>query len=119
MAIYHEDILDIDLDRNGTNRTRLNMTLGRSDVIANRFGVRVYRRGEAETLTSITCKGYFTDSQGNRTTLTGAVSGNEAYVTLTDACYTYAGPFRLAVKLEGGGVKSTVRIVDGMIENIV
>lgn len=118
MAIYKNDILPVDLGRNGTNRTRLNQTVGKSDDDANRFGVRVMRNGVAENLTGASCTGYFTGSQGNRTTLTGAVDGNEAYVTLTDACYTYAGPFMLAIKLSGGGVTSTVRIVDGMIENI-
>ena len=119
MAIYKEDILDIDLDRNGTNRTRLNRTIGKSDDIANRFGVRVYRNGVAEDLTGCTCRAYFTDSKGNRTTMTGGISGNKAYVTLQQACYANAGAFRLAIKLTGGGVASTVRIVDGMIEKIV
>ena len=119
MAIYKNDILPVDLGRGGVNRSRLDMTVGKSDDDANRFGVRDYRDGAEEDLTGITCKGYFTDSQGNRQTITGTASGSTAYVTLTDSCYTYAGPFRLAIKLEGGGVKSTVRIVDGMIENIV
>ena len=117
MAIYKNDILDVDLGRGSVSRCRLNQTVGKSDDDANRFGVRVLRDGAEEDLTGISCKGYFTDSQGNRQTITGTVSGSTAYVTLTDACYTYAGPFRLAIKLEGGGVKSTVRIVDGMIEN--
>ena len=119
MAIYKSDIVDVELNGGGIHRTHMNHTIGKSDDDANRFGVRVMRNGEAEDLTNISCAGYFTDSQGTRTTLTGTVSGSEAYVTLTDDCYTYAGPFRLAIKLSGGGVTSTVRIVDGMIENIV
>ena len=119
MAIYKNDILTVDLGANGTNRTRLNKAIGKSDDDANRFGVRVMRNGQEEDLSGVSCKGYFTDSKGNRTTLTGTVSGSEAYITLTDACYTYAGPFVLAIKLTGGGVTSTVRIVDGMVENIV
>ena len=118
MAIYLNDILDVDLDKGGISRSRLDHSIGKSDDDANRFGVHVLRAGAEEDLTGITCKGYFTDSQGNRQTITGTVSGSVAYVTLTDACYTYAGPFRLAIKLEDGSVKSTVRIVDGMIENI-
>lgn len=118
MAIYKNDILDVDLERGGISRSRLNMSVGKSDDDANRFGIHVLRNGAEESLSGISCKGYFTDSQGNRQTITGTVSGSVAYVTLTETCYTYAGPFRLAIKLEGGGVKSTVRIVDGMIENI-
>ena len=119
MAIYLNDILDVDLDKGGISRSRLDHSIGKSDDDANRFGVHVLRAGAEESLSGASCKGYFTDSQRNRQTITGTVSGSVAYVTLTDACYTYAGPFRLAIKLEGGGVKSTVRIVDGMIENIV
>ena len=119
MAIYKNDIVDVELNGGGIHRTRMNHTIGKSDDDANRFGVRVLRDGAAESLTGISCAGYFTNSQGARTTLSGTVSGSEAYVTLTDACYTAAGPFRLAIKLSGGGVTSTVRIVDGMIENIV
>ena len=119
MAIYKNDIVDVELNGGGIHRTRMNHTIGKSDDDANRFGVRVLRDGAAESLTGISCAGYFTNSQGARTTLSGTVSGSEAYVTLTDACYTVAGPFRLAIKLSGGGVTSTVRIVDGMIENIV
>ena len=119
MAIYKNDILAVDLDRDGVSRSRLNMTVGKSDEDANRFGVRVMRDGEPEDLTGVSCAGYFTDSKGNRITLTGTVSRNTAYVELTDDCYTYAGIFRLAIKLTGGGATSTVRIVDGYIENIV
>ena len=119
MAIYKSDIVDVEMNGQGIHRTRLNHSIGKSDDDANRFGVRVMRNGAAENLTGISCSGYFTDSRGNRTTLTGTISGSEAYVTLTDDCYTYAGLFRLAIKLSGGGVTSTVRIVDGTIENIV
>lgn len=119
MAIYKSDIAEVELNGGGVHRTRLSRTIGKSDEDANRFGVRVMRNGEAEDLAGVSCAGYFTDSRGNRTTLTGTVNGNEAYVTLTDECYTYAGPFRLAIKLSGGGVTSTVRIVDGTIESVV
>lgn len=119
MAIYKSDIAEVELNGEGVHRTRLSHTIGKSDDDANRFGVRVLRNGKTESLTGISCAGYFTDSQGNRTTLSGTVSGSEAYVTLTDDCYTYAGPFRLAIKLSGGGVTSTVRIVDGTIKSVV
>ena len=119
MAIYKNDIMNVELNNNGgIGQTHLNNTIGKGDDDANRFGVRVFRDGEAEDLTGISCTGYFTDSQGNRTTLSGTVSGNEAYVTLTDDCYEYAGKFRLAIKLSGGGVTATMRIVDGTVENI-
>ena len=47
--------------------------------------------------------------------LTGTVSGNVAYVTLTDECYTVGGKFSLAIKLSQSGVMVTVRIVDGVV----
>ena len=116
MALHQNDIVDVEMNSGSIHRSRANITAGNLDDAANRFGVRVLRDGQAEDLTGVSCYGYFTDSQGNRQTLTGTVSGNVAYVELTDDCYTYFGIFRLAIKLSGGGVTTTVRIVDGTIE---
>ena len=38
-------------------------------------------------------------------------------MTLPQACYNYEGQFTLAIKLIGGGVTGTMRIVDGVIDN--
>lgn len=119
MAHYKEDIVSIDLATGKIHRAFLLRSIGRADDDADRFGVRVFRNGQPETLTNVSCQGYFRDSQGNNIALTsyGTVSGNVAYVTLPQACYNYEGQFCLAIKLVGGGVTSTVRIIDGIVDN--
>ena len=115
MAIYREDIAKIDLNGHSLYRSFANNSIGVDDDDANRFGVRVYRNGEAVDLTGVTCAGYFTKANGTVVTLSGTVSGNTAYVTLTDACYTVGGKFTLAIKLIQSGITVTVRMVDGVV----
>ena len=119
MALYHEDIASIDLESGVIFRNFLSNTIGSGDSAANRFGVRVYRNGEEVDLSGCSCYGYFRNSNGDNIALTsnGTVNGNVAYVTLPQACYNYEGQFCLAIKLIGGGVTGTVRIVDGMVSN--
>ena len=48
-------------------------------------------------------------------------SGNEAYVTLPQACYNYEGQFTLAVKVisDNNDITGTMRIVDGVVDKIM
>ena len=119
MAHYKEDIVSIDLASGNIHRSFLLRSIGKTDDDANRFGVKVFRNGQPEDLTGVSCQGYFRNSQGENIALTsyGTVSGNVAYITLPQACYNYEGQFCLAIKLVGGGVTSTVRIIDGMVDN--
>ena len=116
---YREDIIDIELNSGSVHRSWLNHAIGLADSAANRFGVRLFRDGEAVAIGSATCQGYFRNSQGTNIALTsaGTVSGNVAYVTLPQACYDYEGPFTLAIKIVGGGITGTMRIIDGMVDN--
>ena len=119
MAIYHQDIADIELNSGSIFRNFLKHSIGLGDAAANRFGVRVFRDGDAETLSGVSCQGFFRNANGENIALTsyGTVSGNEAYVTLPQACYTVEGRFTLAIKLVGGGVTGTMRIIDGVVDN--
>lgn len=118
MAIYHEDIVDIELSTGTLYRSFCNRAIGSGDVMANRFGVRVLRDKEPVVLSNVSCQGIFRDGQGNNILISnGTVSGNVAYVTLPQACYNYEGQFVLAIKLIGGGVTGTMRIVDGVVDN--
>lgn len=117
MAIYKEDIVDVELTNGVIHRSMLCRTIGEGDAMANRFGVRVKRNREAVDLTGITCTGYFIRSTGDTVIITGAATGNTAYVTLPQACYAYEGQFALAIKLQGNGVTGTIRIVDGVVSN--
>ena len=119
MAIYKEDIVDIELQSGTIHRSFLNHSIGSGDSAANRFGVRVLRGGEPVDLTGVSCQGYFRNSHGENIALTsyGTVSGNKAFITLPPACHNYEGVFCLAIKLVGGGVTGTVRIIDGTVDN--
>ena len=119
MAIYHEDIVNIDLENGMIHRSFLNHTIGSGDAAANRFGIRVFRAGVAVALAGAVCQGYFHNASGENIALTshGAVQGNLAYITLPQACYNVEGNFTLSIKLVGDGVTGTMRIVDGTVDN--
>ena len=119
MAIYLQDIVDINLNGGMIHRNFKSVAIGSGDENANQFGMRVHRDGVPEDLTGVSCQAVFQDPMGNNIALTshGHVDGNEAYVTLPQACYNYEGRFCLAIKLIGGGVTGTMRIVDGVVNN--
>ena len=113
------DLVDIDLTSGTIHRSWIKQSIGSADVKGNAFGVRVFRDGEPVTLSSVSVYGYFRDPHGNNIAITSgnSVSGNVAYVVLPAACYNYEGQFCLAIKLIGGGITDTVRIVDGMVDD--
>ena len=119
MAIYHEDIVDIELSTGTLYRSFCNRSIGSADNMANRFGVRVFRDKQPVNLAGVAVQGYFRDPQGNNIAITSGniVSGNVAEVVLPQACYNYEGQFCLAIKLIGGGVTGTMRIIDGVVDN--
>ena len=115
MANYREDIVDIELTGGNIHRGFAQKTLGVGDNNANHFGVRLFRNGEPEPITG-GCYGLFVRADGTTVAIpNGTVSGNVAYVILPDECYDVEGVFSLAIKLTGGGVTGTMRIVDGMV----
>lgn len=118
MAIYKEDLVDIELETGSIFRNFLNQTIGEGDKAENRFGIRAFRNGEPENLEGATCIGYFIRPIGGTVVIDGGVvSGNTAYITLPQACYVYEGNFSLAIKLVGTNITGTMRIVDGVVLN--
>lgn len=116
MANYREDIVNIDLECGTLHRSFLKRSIGQGDVQANRFGIRVFRNGAPENITG-SCIGLFVRADGETVPIeNGVVSGNTAYITLTEACCAVEGVFRLAIKIQGDGITGTMRIVDGMVD---
>lgn len=117
MALYHEDIVDVELESGTIHRSFAHKTIGEGDDSANRYGVRLWRNGEPENVGGSTCIGYFIPhATGNTVTINGGLfSGQEAFVELPEACYAAEGGFTLVIKLVGGGVTGTMRIVDGTV----
>ena len=115
MAIYREDIVDIDLKSGSLFRSFFNRQLGEGDISGDLFGVRLFRYGEPESLTGVSCVGYFIKPDGDSVTITGGRSGNLVYVILPESCYVTNGQFQLTIKITNGEASTTVRIVDGTI----
>lgn len=124
MAIYHEDLADIELTGGNIHRSFMNHTIGSGDAMANRFGVRLFRDGEAVSAEDCAVTGLFVAPNGTAYAITETnyegstgTDGNRAWVQLPGICYAEDGPFTLAIKLTGGTVEGTMRIVDGMVCN--
>lgn len=123
MAIYREDVVNIELTSGTIFRSFMNHAIGAGDSKANRFGVRLFRNGELVSAESATVTGLFMAPDGTRyviseTSYPGSTGteGNKAYVQLPGVCYAVTGQFALAIKLTGGGVEGTMRIVDGTVD---
>lgn len=118
MALYREDIKHIELNGGSIERGAAPVVIGENDILENRFGVSVFRDGEPVSLSGVSCIGYFVRPHQDTVVISGGtVSGNTAYITLPQACYAYTGHFTLAIKLVGGGVTGTLRIIDGTVAN--
>ena len=122
MGLYHEDIIDVELNSGTIARAYLNHAIGEGDEMANRFGVALLRDGEPVNVESRTVTGVFIAPDGNRyvlseTSYPGSTgkSGNKAWVQLPSVCYNVEGNFSLVIKVSGGGVNGTMRIVDGTV----
>ena len=117
MQIYQQDIIKMDLNRSGFHRSFMDHNIGKNDIAANRIGVELYRDGVSVDISSATCEGFFLSPAGEHILITGETDGNKAYVDLPQACYNYEGQFTLAIKVVGGGVTGTLRMVDGQVVN--
>lgn len=117
MAIYHEDIVDIELEAGTVHRSFAGKSIVSADKNANRYGVRLRRNRKPVNAGGATCIGYFIrHSTGDTVIINGGVfSGDTVFVTLPESCYVYDGNFTLIIKLYRETVTDTVRIVDGTV----
>lgn len=120
MALYLEDIIDLDLERCSFHRSFLSHFIGKNDMRANRIGVRLFRNGEPVNLWEASCEGFFLSPVGEHIVISGEYAqayDNIAFVDIPQACYNHEGQFTLAIKVIGEGVTGTVRMVDGQVVN--
>lgn len=120
--VYHNNIIDIDLESGTLFRSFLNHTIGSGDNNANWYGVRVFRKGEPIALSGCSVQGLFMPASGSAILISDGthtwVSGNEAAVLLPQACYNVKGQFTLTIKIIGTNsysITDTVRIIDGVV----
>ena len=112
--IYRADIADVDLSKPLTRGKAVEL-LATGDKLSNRYGAAVYRDKDKVDLSGYAVTGYFIRPGHDTVVIPGTASGNTAYVDLPQACYIDSGAFSLAIKVSGGGITQTVRIVDGYI----
>lgn len=115
MAVYREDIADIELESGSVFRSFNNKMIASGDASGNRYGVRLLRGGEPVSMAGAACVGYFIRPDGITLVINGAVENGVAYVELPTAAYSVGGNFTLAVKVSGTGIAETMRIVDGTV----
>lgn len=115
MAIYREDILDLNLESGTVHRSFACKCICEGDDSGNRYGMRLMRDGEIVDVSECTVTGYFIRADQTSVIIEGAVSDNVAYVELPQSCYVVPGNFSLAIKLTGGNATETMRIIDGTV----
>lgn len=117
MGLIHTDIVDIELNSGTIHRSFAQKMIGEGDASANQYGIRLWRDGQPVNAGGSSCIGYFIrHAVGDTIVINGGLfNGQEAYITLPASCYVYEGTFTLVIKLDGGGVTGTMRIVDGTI----
>ena len=115
MAIFKEDILDIEIQSGTIHRSFMNRMIGGGDEAGNRYGVRITNNGEEVSLSGSACVGYFIRADGSTLVINGTISNGVAYIELPAAAYAVEGQFSLAIKISGTGYADTMRIVDGTV----
>lgn len=77
------------------------------DNQGNLIGVNVFENGEPVELSG-TVTAYVIRSDGATVSVTGNVSGNTCTVILSEECYAVEGVISIAIKLTGGGSRTTL-----------
>ena len=120
MAVYREDIIDVDLISGTVHKNREMLHLiSEGDAEGDVFGVRILRDGEPVDMAGCSVVGHFIRSDGTTVIITGTRSGSTCYVKLPESCYVVEGNFRLSIKVGDSGKTTTVRIVDGTVINTI
>lgn len=91
--------------------------LQQGDKGANVITAEVYDGGSAVNLVGLTADGWMMTDAGEKTALSGRVSGNTATLPLTEECYRSAGGYTAIMRLKNAdGVKRTILRIAGQIE---
>lgn len=120
MAIYKEDIVDVNLDTGTVHRSFANKMIGEGDKKGDCFGVRCIKNGQLLSLSGSIVIGHFIKPDGTTVEMYGEIkNGDTAVVVLPESCYAIEGNFSLAIKVSNAGGQNiaTLRMVDGTIIN--
>ena len=89
--------------------------LAQNNNKAHRIGALVYQNGEELALGG-QCSGTAILADGSTVPLTGAVSGNQAYVELNSTCYTVEGTIIVSVTWINGTLQTTLLWAVGTVK---
>jgi len=89
--------------------------LAQNNNKAHRIGALVYQNGE-ELVLGGQCSGTAILADGSTVPLTGAVSGNQAYVELNSTCYTVEGTIIVSVTWINGTLQTTLLWAVGTVK---
>lgn len=89
--------------------------LAQNNNKAHRIGALVYENGQELALGG-QCSGTAILADGSTVPLTGAVSGNEAYVELNSTCYTVEGTIIVSVTWISGQLQTTLLWAVGTVK---
>ena len=106
------DIVPVDLAQN-LPRSGAGTLIALGDQYANRFGAKLTRHGNSVDTDGYKVLGFFIRPDGRTVTIDGASSGDEVYVDLLPECCAVEGRFSLSIKIIGGDIACTVRVIDG------
>lgn len=101
---------------NGLTEQPQRHSLMKGDKNANRVILALYDGKKEVDLTGAAVTGTFTLA-GVKIPLTGTASGNEASITLSDACYSERGRYELRMLVTIGDVTRTLLFISGHVES--
>lgn len=106
----------IDLARSPlTLRPIYGVMLAAGDAGADRFDILITDSATALDISGVSVKAYFQRPDGATVYIDGTPENCIASVTLPEACYTYSGPFGLAIKMEYAGNAITIAYINGSV----
>lgn len=114
MAVFRY-IYPVDLTRLPGKVTLPQMFKG--DAGACRVGAKVTDNGAAVALPG-TCKGLVVLSNGSKISITGTVSNDTCYITLTQAVFAVEGGFKAYISIETNGDAATLLECTGQIRGV-
>ena len=98
------------------NVRTLSTLLAEGDSEANRITIEMMRGGQSLSVDGMTVEGSMTRADGYEVPITGSADGNVVTAELNEYCYAVAGPFGLWLQLKSGGMRRTILLLAGYVQ---
>ena len=90
--------------------------LAEGDKEANRITIEMTRGGQSLSVDGMIVEGSMTRADGYEVPITGSTAGNVVTAELNEYCYAVAGPFGLWMQLKNGGMRRTILLLAGYVQ---